>query len=105
MEMHFGEWEGKAWDEIGNTREAKRWFEDYINRKCPGGESFADLIRRVESFTGDIQARYQDKDIWVVCHGGTIRAMHAILEGIPPRDTFYLDIPYGKIIKMIARRK
>lgn len=102
MELHFGDWEGKTWDEIGRSTEAKRWFDDYINHACPGGEAFVHLIRRVKAFSLDIQARYPGNHLWIVCHGGTIRAMHTILNGMPPRDTFQLAIPYGKIEKFVC---
>lgn len=54
MEMHFGDWEGKAWDTIFTTPEGKIWFDNYITAPCPHGESFTDLMNRVQSFLAEL---------------------------------------------------
>ena len=54
MEMNFGEWENQPWDTIFNSPDGKRWFEEYLTTPCPGGESFMDVLTRVESFLKDL---------------------------------------------------
>ena len=54
MEMNFGEWENQPWNTIFNSPDGKRWFEEYLTTPCPGGESFMDVLVRVESFLKDL---------------------------------------------------
>lgn len=54
MEMNFGKWENQPWDAIFASTEGKHWFENYLTAPCPGGESFIDLLARVESFLQDL---------------------------------------------------
>ena len=49
------------------------WDSPARNRP-PGGESFADLIRRVGAIIDQYTEQYKGKDIVAVTHGGTIRA-------------------------------
>jgi broad specificity phosphatase PhoE len=55
-EMDYGEWEGLTYEQI-EQRDAERrraWEGDPETIACPGGESGADVARRVRSFLGDL---------------------------------------------------
>lgn len=45
-EIDFGAWDGQHWDAIG-PRALDAWNADYLGHRPPGGESVADLLRRV----------------------------------------------------------
>jgi len=51
-EMDYGEWEGLTYEQIEERDDARRrtWEEDPETLACPGGESGADVARRVRSF-------------------------------------------------------
>lgn len=95
MEMNFGEWEGNNWDEISKTATAGLWFRDWLKTPCPKGESYQQLITRVNGFLLEIIPA--DSNILIVTHSGVIRAMEYILNGIEPRKTFEMKIDFGSI--------
>ena len=39
MEVNFGEWEMKSWDEVSSDPRSVAWFDDWLNEPTPGGES------------------------------------------------------------------
>src|SRR5437762_3331893 len=49
MEMNFGKWELKEWNEIAAT-ELTPWMEDFVHVTVPGGESFKGLNDRTTGF-------------------------------------------------------
>ncbi len=93
-ELNFGDWENKRWEDI--REETTALFTDYkINNKCPGGESFLDLIERVRSFFVDMND--QPGSVCVVAHGGVIRAFMALMEQRPPLELFRATVDYGQV--------
>lgn len=102
LEMNFGEWECRPWDEIAKTEEAKAWFSDWVNVACPGGESYLQLLARVQSFIQQIVSSHFGENILVVTHGGVIRSMISLLSGMDPKKTFDLNIDFGSITKLDA---
>lgn len=45
MELDFGQWEMKAWEEIPSA-EITPWMEDFVRIPCTGGESYQQLYDR-----------------------------------------------------------
>ena len=70
-ELHFGDLEGKTYEEVGEEwREKLRNFADF---QAPNGESTADLYRRAESFLAElVLGRHL-----IFTHGGWIRSLMA----------------------------
>jgi alpha-ribazole phosphatase len=77
LELDFGVWEGKPWDEIPRT-ELDRWAADPLTFRAPGGESGEALIARVSDFFAGLS-----QDCVVVSHGGPLRVLSALLRGAP----------------------
>ena len=100
MELDFGKWEGKIWSEIEKSEEAKLWFNDYLNIQCPGGESYTDLLTRVQDFLNDLKNKDFGNKVLIICHGGTIRAFHTIIKKVSTQKSFDLKIDYGQMVKM-----
>ena len=46
-----------------------------------GGESFAGMVRRVGEFMYELESRYQGKNIFIVSHAGTGRALSFVAKG------------------------
>ena len=99
MELNFGDWEGKMWKEIEQTQEAQNWFKDYVHTPCPNGESYVNLLQRVQEFLNNLQSKNSESPIFIVTHGGVIRAMHTIINSILATEAFNLKIEYGEIFK------
>ena len=55
MEVNFGEWEMKSWDDVSSDPRSVAWFADWLNQPTPGGESFSDQYRRVSAFLEDLR--------------------------------------------------
>lgn len=83
-EQHFGDWQGRRWDELrqGSEEVYAAFWADPGNNTPPGGESFADLIARAGRAIDRLTARHAGRDIVAVAHGGTIRAALAHALGI-----------------------
>ena len=68
------------------VKEAFPWLDEYWQTfggffaRPPGGESLADVVNRVKVFLNTIYRIRAGKKVWVVTHGGTIRAFRYILE-------------------------
>lgn len=96
IEKHFGSWEGISWDEIDRT-EIDAWSNDLMHYAPPGGESVRQLMLRAQSLLDDLTGLSQ-RNIALVAHGGSIRALLALLAGIPLSDTLNWQIDYGAVI-------
>lgn len=96
-ELHFGNWEGMSWDEISKTKEAKQWFGDWLTNACPDGESYLQLISRVDSFLQQIIEK--NEDVLIITHGGVCRALYCLINKLKPEDAFKIEINYGCIVK------
>lgn len=99
-EMNFGNWEGKLWDDIYPTTEAKDFFDDFVRNAASNGECFSDVINRIRSFIDEILSKSEHNDVLIVTHGGPIRAFCSIINGTNPTSIFDLQIDYGEVIKL-----
>jgi alpha-ribazole phosphatase len=104
-ELDFGEWEYREWDAIFHSEAGQKWFADYLNEACPGGESYRDMLRRVAHFIDDLPPT--GGDILIVTHAGVIRAFRFLLEKTPTSvDTiFNRPVAYGEISIMERRQE
>jgi alpha-ribazole phosphatase len=95
-EVSFGEWDGRSWDEI-YERDRQRydaWTERWWDLAPPGGESFADLSRRVLAWYRELR---EEETVLAVAHGGSIRALLAGLRVIPRERAFEVDLNPARI--------
>ncbi len=97
-ELNFGKWEMGCWSKISETKEAKWWFEDYINRPCPEGESYPELVKRVEGFYRDIEKTGYQNSPLIVTHGGVIKAFYVVLKKMGMEDAMSLKHSFGELI-------
>ena len=74
-ELDFGEWEGLDIREINkkDPRKVKRWHNDFMNFRMPGGEKITNMISRTERFWKYVTSRHKDQNIFIVTHGGPAR--------------------------------
>ena len=69
-ELDFGRWDGRAWADIP-WAEVQAWEADLLHHAPGGGESLAQLSRRVQAFAGEGAAAAR----LVVSHGGWINTL------------------------------
>ena len=101
MELNFGAWEQQSWESINASETGQRWFADFCHLPCPGGESYYQMISRVNAFYHAMKTRHtQDSNILIVTHSGVMRAMQCIVENRDPVLSFNHSINYGSIIQL-----
>lgn len=70
MEMNFGAWEGRLWDDIPR-REIDAWAADVYDFAPPGGES----LRQMQARALDCVRALAAPRVALVTHGGIMRAL------------------------------
>ncbi|MCD6073461.1 MAG: Phosphoglycerate/bisphosphoglycerate mutase [Rhodospirillales bacterium] len=75
-EQDFGVWTGRTWDEIAPL--APHFWDDPVATAPPGGESFAEMCRRVLRRIVTLSNQQSSGAIVSVAHAGTIRAALAL---------------------------
>lgn len=93
-ECYFGEFEGKTYAELEMDMDYRNWLDDLLSFAPRGGESLADMERRVLEALVSLP-----NGAVVVTHGGPIRI---VLTRFSPesRDFWSWQIPHGSIWKL-----
>ena len=93
-EQHFGQWQGRAWEEVQTSGqpEYENFWSDIANTAPPGGESLAAMITRVSAVIGRLTEEHAGRDVVAVTHGGTIRAALSLALGLPPERVIRMRI-------------
>ena len=71
QEINFGQFEG-----VINNKEFQYYKQNHALH-YPQGESLFQVVHRVYSFLEELENKYPDKNILVVCHGGIVRVIHS----------------------------
>lgn len=97
IELNFGDWEMKAWNDISN-KELETWMNDFVTIAPTNGESMLDLQKRVISWLNEIQTK-KHQQIAVITHSGVIRVINAYLNQVPLHKAFeVLTVEYGEVL-------
>jgi len=96
-ELHYGEWEGLAPDEIRKNYPGllDKWRSDPESITVPGGESIHDFQDRIVRFWEELCRDHKGKHVLVVAHSGSIRMLIAHVMGAPIVSTRSIQMPYG----------
>jgi len=105
-EIHFGEWEGRTFADIGSAIDD--WAADPLGFRAPGGESPREMAARVLQWLEvEIGDRHQfpkpstaPEHLVVVAHGGPLRAIAGHLLGMPPERWLGLDFGCGQVTRI-----
>jgi broad specificity phosphatase PhoE/nicotinamide riboside kinase len=83
-EQSMGAWEGRSWEDLTRADPAgvTAWWDGYANARAPGGESLADLARRVEPLGRELAAGGARRVV-LVTHIGVIRVLLCRALGLP----------------------
>lgn len=100
QELHFGDWEGRRWDEI-DRRESDVWAADYWNIAPPGGETYRALAERM---SGVIEAASQSglTRLALVTHAGPIRSALGRCLKLEPTRHAELSVNFGGISVLVG---
>ncbi len=94
IEIYGGEWEGVTFEEIAKRDEEyfKYWWENKGIAPCPKGESMQDAGKRAYKALQKICAENDGKTLLIASHGGVIRSLQCILQGVDMNN--FNDIPW-----------
>jgi alpha-ribazole phosphatase len=97
-ELHLGEWDGKPWEQVMRSDAARyeHWSNNWVIQEAPGGESFADVIRRTGAWLSSLLASTHESDsVLAVAHVGSIRALLCHALGLPAARAFALRVDHA----------
>lgn len=92
-EINFGSWEGQSLISLEHDSPEiyNRWRSDPFFNPPEGGESWPQIEARL-SRAVDIILSGSHKRIVAVSHGGIMRALYAVIMGLDPHKTWYMDV-------------
>lgn len=98
-EIHFGELEGKRFDEIAVTHPETyaTWLQRPTETEFPGGERFADFTARVRKGAREILLAHPCEQVALVAHGGPLRVVIADALAMPATALFRLDHSHAAV--------
>jgi 2,3-bisphosphoglycerate-dependent phosphoglycerate mutase len=86
----------EGWATYAETK--RRWIAGELEVAHPGGESFADIRRRVCPILEDLASRHRGQTIVVVAHGVVIRvALASLVAGLAPSDFDRIAIDFASV--------
>lgn len=96
MELNFGDWELKSWDNI-NDPQLEKWYNNWIDEAPTNGESLAEMIQRVENFYIELK-QTELQNIAIFTHAGVIRIFEILINKVSSDKAFDIKIEYGEVI-------
>ena len=83
-EINFGKVEGLTFKEISQLYPelAQSWYRRSIELKFPGGESIADIDKRVSKFPDRLKKHAPEETVLIVAHSAPLRLLTCHLLGI-----------------------
>jgi broad specificity phosphatase PhoE len=99
-EIDAGECDGLSYQEIRARlpREHAARRENKLTYRYPRGESYEDVIRRLEPVIVELER--ERRPVLVVAHQAVLRALYAYLMDRPTKEVPYLPIPLHTIIRL-----
>ncbi len=102
-EIDAGICDGMTYAEI--ERSMRREFEgrqrDKLRYRYPRGESYEDVIQRVDRVI--IEAERQRAPLLIIAHQAVLRALYSYFLGLPVEHTPYVPIPLHTVIKLTPK--
>ena len=95
LELHFGSWEGRSWDEVPRE-ELDHWSRDIWMYRPGGGENASTLAARWQRWRDRVSAAQADAAI-AVTHAGVIRVALALAGRLPLHDFAGASIEFGSV--------
>ncbi|NJN26872.1 MAG: alpha-ribazole phosphatase [Cyclobacteriaceae bacterium] len=100
LEMNFGLWEMKRWDEI-DRKALDVWMNDFTNQRPSTGECLTDFAMKSVMFFDRLVRESASADkIALVTHSGPIRSIVCHVLNMSLNHSFNFDIDFGSITKI-----
>ncbi len=103
-EVHFGDWTGLGWQEVHDKFQvsAFQWLDLLEKAALPNGECSRTFRHRIEPDLRKIIAQHPGESVAIVCHGGVIRMILAILLELPLPKFAHFEIDYASLTQVIC---
>ena len=103
-EVDFGDWTGLPWDEIQARFgvSALKWLDQLEQGKIPNAETVEGFRSRVEPCLRQMLRDHCEKRVAVVCHGGVIRMLLAILLEWPLSRIAAFELQYASLTQVVV---
>jgi 2,3-bisphosphoglycerate-dependent phosphoglycerate mutase len=103
IERGYGKLEGKKHQAIikkHGQKQFEKWHRGF-NTRPPGGESFADVEKRVREFLRDLKSfmKKSKVNVAISAHGNSIRIFRKIIEKASEKQAIEWFIPYDKVFE------
>lgn len=100
-EIAAGDCDGMTYDEIKTTmpREYEARTKDKFDYRYPRGESYRDVIRRLEPVIVELER--ERSPVLIVAHQAVLRALYAYLMDRPPRECPQMAVPLHTVIELV----
>lgn len=101
-ELHFGDWEGKSWQEVQDSQpqQVQAFWRDPFRHPPPGGESLQVFARRVRSGHAALWRRHAGKHMLYVIHGGVIRVLLQEILAVPDHRLLSLEVSWACLSRL-----
>ncbi|GLV41683.1 6-phosphofructo-2-kinase [Carabus blaptoides fortunei] len=101
-ELDSGECEGLSYEEVQeyHPKELARRDYDKLNYRYPAGESYRDVMRRVEPVVLQLES---ESNILIVSHQAVLRCILGYFLETPPDQIPYVRVPLHTIIKLTLK--
>lgn len=101
-EVDFGDWTGLGWDQVHERFQvsAFEWLSQIEQGAIPNGECARRLRARVEPVLQAILASHPGETVAIVCHGGIIRMILALLIDVPLSKMSAFEIDYASVTEV-----
>ncbi len=107
-EYHFGDWEMLPWGDIPRAA-LDAWMADFVNLAPHNGDSFQSVFDRVGTFWRENVLPLSEPDVpktvYVVAHGGVIRALLCLFLELPLQNAYRLHLDYGAVSKLTVQNE
>lgn len=92
FELDFGAWEGRSWEALAREEPGatRRWADDWQRAAPPGGETVAQLERRVRAWWSELPLT---GDRLLLAHAGPVRALR-VIAGASWDEAMALPVPH-----------
>ncbi|UJR79024.1 6-phosphofructo-2-kinase/fructose-2, 6-bisphosphatase bifunctional enzyme [Sandaracinus amylolyticus] len=99
-EIDAGDCDGMTYDEIraAMPKEFEARSGDKFDYRYPRGESYRDVIRRLEPVIVELER--ERSPVLIIAHQAILRALYAYLMDKPPRDCPHLSVPLHTLVKL-----
>jgi alpha-ribazole phosphatase/probable phosphoglycerate mutase len=98
QEIDFGDWEGKAADEI-DSEALTLFYQNPVDHFPNNGEPYGDFQRRINCAWDHVTEDYPDQHILVITHGGVIRSLFPLLLSLPVHRIFNLQVDLASLTR------